>query len=561
MSVIEKFLFIYNLLKKIDNLNEDSIKNLNESKRKIKLYLLDDLYQLNKSEKNYLQMSFIRKQQADLLEWNYSNKNESDLKEILYLKSLKKFAINSLHEKFLVQESAFLSEYYKSLENKKLSNENSLFTSIQFEICKQLCGYYEKLDENCLKFTRILNAESKFAQLASNSIIKTCSLEKPTTQVHLPHHGHLYFRIGFFGKCLKFESIQNRYFLYKHKSYEMLSNIQNLIKNKLSYSKWSDSQSEGLIQINNVALLHHNQEPDAKVKESKETCFIQICAVNKIEKAKLLELIEEMSEQDEKIVNILQNFEANSSFYYFDRPFYAKNSENKSLSVIDEETVEEFERVKEQESVENLWIERSVLILDEISVKYENLSQYEEIKFVYKILLNPIRNAISDINEKTKELKHFVVQFTTNNSNNTNLNIIHSLQPLTMRLLGCLDARVNGGLIKYVKELLNENVMVKTKYCKNKQILLSQLYQSIKDQLNVLESGLSIHDRILKDVEIRFRDLSANVGINGNLTSRSSEPSENYSEHIKHMNELNKHLIECLKIIENELNERWSKFS
>lgn len=476
----------------------------------------------------------------------------------MYLKSLKKFAINSLHEKFLLQESVFLSEFHKFHKSIDVgvNDKESLLTSIQFEICKQLCGYYEKLDENCLKFTRILNAESKFAQLASNSDLKGPS------PPHHQQHGHLYFRIGLFGKCLKFESIQNKYFLYKHKSYEMLSNIQNLIKTKLSTQPDSDT----------VALLHHNQDPDQDVKLSQDKCFIQICAVNKVDRLKLIDLVDEMSDQDEDPVmcksltemrSRLSRFDPNSSFYYFDRPFYRHRSSQSSLisSVIDDENTEEFERAKESESVENLWIERSVLILDENSFKYENLSQYEEIKSIFRIMLNPIRNAISDINEKTKEMKHFVVQFTSTNSNNTNLNIIHSLQPLTMRLLGCLDARVNGGLIKYVKELLNvESVVVKIK-TKSKLKLLNQLYLSIREQLNVLESGLSIHDRILKDVEVRFRDMTSNGTGNSNSNGNGRADSmENYSEHIKHMNELNGHLIDCLKIIENELNERWSKF-
>lgn len=42
---------------------------LAECRKKLKLLLLEDLYALNKAEKCWLQMSFIRKQQADLLEW------------------------------------------------------------------------------------------------------------------------------------------------------------------------------------------------------------------------------------------------------------------------------------------------------------------------------------------------------------------------------------------------------------------------------------------------------------------------------------------------------------
>ncbi len=119
------------------------------------------------------------------------------------------------------------------------------------------------------------------------------------------------------------------------------------------------------------------------------------------------------------------------------------------------------EHIKENESVENLWLERSILITDECTNKFEtNLTQFEEVKNIHKILLNPLRNAINDINEKTKELKQFIAHFKSNGSLGLSYSSqIHNLQPLTMRLLGCLDARVNGGLIKYVKELFTQNLI------------------------------------------------------------------------------------------------------
>lgn len=302
-----------------------------------------------------------------------------------------------------------------------------------------------------------------------------------------------------------------------------------------------------------MSLLHHNHDPETRLKESHTGCYLQICALNRIDKNKLLELIEETSD-DVDTSNfaqaLVQLVQKSSHFYYFDRPFYL----NPPSSLID----------VDKESVENLWIERTVLVQDELALHYEPLTAFDEIQTSFKLMLNPIRNAISDINEKTKELKHFVVQFTTNLNgglNSTSLNTIHSLQPLTMRLLGCLDARVNGGLIKYVRELLTSEQTRK----KKKKSLLHQLYLSIKDQLNVLESGLSIHDRILRDVEIKFSKDLAEFG-NETFTETSATASstnkyqKNYVEHIKHMNELNKHLIECLKLVTLELNERWAKF-
>ncbi len=338
---------------------------------------------------------------------------------------------------------------------------------------------------------------------------------------------------------------------------------------------------------------------------------MKICAVNRIDKAKLLDLVDEMLDLNEDETEIYKNhfdlkqmrefkskqLSATSReqtsvgyFYYFDRPFYlrsnAETSRPSSKTYPIEEDVllidEEYDQVikEQQESVENLWIERNVLVLDELHVKCENLTQFEEVNSTCRIYLNPIRNAINDINEKTKELKHFVIEFTTNNvtnsltnanmtgNNSVFLNIMHNLQPLTMRLLGCLDARVNGGLIKYIVKLLDSNLAV-VKYSKKRRGLFHQLYMSIKDQLSVLESGLSIHDRILRDVEAHFRDgnNSATNGSNGQSSSRSDTNSsggnsdnKNYFDHIKHMTELNRHLISCLKIIENELNDRWSKF-
>lgn len=326
---------------------------------------------------------------------------------------------------------------------------------MQSEICKQLSAYYEKLEDP--SFTHSLqNAESKFLQLAAASRSDPRPTKADNKQPQLDseanksnQHGHLYFRVGIFGSALTLTSISNKYFLYKHHSCEMLSNIQSLILNKisktfdwhqdqtLSLASESNDDSECGSSIHKVSLLHHNQMPDASLKQNTDASCLQICAVNRLEAQKLLDLVDEMveSKESDEIKSQLSKADANALFYYFDRPFYMSTS-----------------RANEAESVENLWIERSLLVVDESAARCENLSQYEEIKATFKVLLNPVRNAINDINEKTKELKGFIVQFSTSNGGQVcQMNVMHNLQPLTMRLLGCLDARVNGGLIKYVK--------------------------------------------------------------------------------------------------------------
>lgn len=205
----------------------------------------------------------------------------------------------------------------------------------------------------------------------------------------------------------------------------------------LSLASESNDESECGSSIHKVSLLHHNQMPDVSLKKNTYASCLQICAVNRLEAHKLLDLVDEMveSKESDEIKMRLSKADRNALFYYFDRPFYMSTS-----------------RANEAESVENLWIERSLLVIDENAARFESLSQYEEVKATFKVLLNPVRNAINDINDKTKELKSFIVQFSTNSGGQVcQMNVMHNLQPLTMRLLGCLDARVNGGLIKYVK--------------------------------------------------------------------------------------------------------------
>lgn len=359
-------------------------------------------------------------------------------------------------------------------------------------------------------------------------------LEERSTQ-----HGHLYFRVGIFGKALTLGSITNKYFLYKHPTYEMLSNIQSLLLNKLSTTMpiadyhnqtLSNMETHNSSVIYKTSLLHHNQMPDMSVQNDPDICALQICAVNRLENWKLVDLIDEMVESKETVAmkDELLKLDRNLGLYYFDRPFYRQD-----LKII-----------------ENLWIERSLLLVDyEGSIRFENMCQYEEVRSVFKILLSPIRNAINDIDEKTRELKAFIVQFKVDSEVkiNSQFSIMQSLQPLTMRLLGCLDARVNGGLIKYVKELFSQS-LVTSKQFRKKSYLMNQFYTSVKDQLCVLESGLSIHERNLQRAQIAE-------------SKGDNTENENVLENLKHMNQLNEHLTECLRHIEHELNERWNSLS
>ena len=96
ISIIEKFLLICQLLKQIDQVSSDNklFSNMslaNESKRRIKMNLLDELYALHKLEKNYLHMSFVRKEQVNL---NFFIVNHIQLNLFLQLIFLRLICLN-----------------------------------------------------------------------------------------------------------------------------------------------------------------------------------------------------------------------------------------------------------------------------------------------------------------------------------------------------------------------------------------------------------------------------------------------------------------------------------
>jgi hypothetical protein len=83
------------------------------------------------------------------------------------------------------------------------------------------------------------------------------------------------------------------------------------------------------------------------------------------------------------------------------------------------------------------------------------LNEFVEIEEIVRLSLNPVLNAINDISEKLNELRQFIKDFTVSMDVSATCNMMKSLQPLTMRLIGCLDAPINGGLRVYIRKLLN----------------------------------------------------------------------------------------------------------
>lgn len=126
--------------------------------------------------------------------------------------------------------------------------------------------------------------------------------------------------------------------------------------------------------IHNVSLLHYNHEPDQRVKDASNGCFLQICALNRFDNRRQLEtLIDETSDDTEMILGAATStslsqlhslagpVSAQYEFFYFDRPFYLNSwSQPHSSPVVD--NVIGSDGAAKVESVENLWIERTILV-------------------------------------------------------------------------------------------------------------------------------------------------------------------------------------------------------
>jgi len=78
---------------------------------------------------------------------------------------------------------------------------------------------------------------------------------------------------------------------------------------------------------------------------------------------------------------------------------------------------------------------------------------------------------------------------------------------------------------------------------------MNQLYLSFKEMLEVLDNALGIHERDLYKVG------------EPPVSNNSENERDSFMEDLKHMNQLNDHFKECLKLVNRELNEQWAKFS
>jgi len=486
------------------------------------LHLIKHLIKLNKRERNFLQVAFLLKEKVSLVENNYLTHvdpshchNYKQMIEIYFLDSLKYFSLMLLSNQIL--------ESYHNL--------NGNFSSL---IQLNFFQFYKNLFRNSKYLNLAVVMQAKFNEL----------MNEANRNLADRHQSFMVYRIGFFGASFfSTASLNNKYYLHFAKC--NANNHQLLSKLKSDFNK------------KNIVLLNYNYEPGDEIKSNNSNSYLQICLLNCIDKASLVKLINVLHDGEKSFImkEMLRNYDDVHLFFYYDRPFYAKkkldmNGESFSNRASVQSTNSSLGgdlEASQEDSIDRLWLERNILLVSQRNL----LNEFVEIEEIVRLSLNPVLNAINDINEKLNELRQFIKDFTVNIDVGATCNMMKSLQPLTMRLIGCLDAPINGGLRVYIRKFLNQSFLAGL-FCGDKariNYFSQKLYFCIKEQLGVLASGLTIHGRLLNESDASNGDNQAFIKF------------KTLNNKFDNMKQLDEHLISCYKSIENELNQNWMEVS
>lgn len=132
-------------------------------------------------------------------------------------------------------------------------------------------------------------------------------------------------------------------------------------------------------------------------------------------------------------------------------------------------------------SITDLWVCNTYLITKEL---FPNIKRESEVVEITEKEITPIENSIMVIEDKNAELEQKIdIAQTTNEWSSS----------FTMALKGVIDAAVNGGVDIYKKAFFTEE------YEKNNPFhvpYINQLKNLLKQQINILDRGLQIHQSI-----------------------------------------------------------------
>ena len=147
---------------------------------------------------------------------------------------------------------------------------------------------------------------------------------------------------------------------------------------------------------------------------------------------------------------------------------------------------------------QTLWVERSTF---ETSSSLPGILRWFEVMSVTTENISPIQHACEMISNKNNELRQLTMtesqqQQSESPHPNNNLQSSSNVLKLTQSLQGVIDAAVNGGVAKYASAFFSPDF----DDLASGQFVL-QLHNLLMEQVNVLESALSVHERLVsKDI-------------------------------------------------------------
>ncbi|KAG1701194.1 Dedicator of cytokinesis protein 3 [Nymphon striatum] len=249
-----------------------------------------------------------------------------------------------------------------------------------------------------------------------------------------------YFRVGFYGMSFPL-FVRNKVFIYRGLEYERIEAFTQRLQTEFPTAQ----------------AMMKNTPPDESVMNS-DSQYIQICNVRPVPEE--LPELEGVDIPDKVLSYYLVN---DVRKFLLDRPVHK--------GTIDKEN--EFK---------SLWIERTTLVISE---PLPSILRWFEVVEKTVVDLSPIEVACETVEKMNKELRHLISQYTADPK--------RTISPLSMRLQGVIDSAVNGGIAKYQEAFFCGNFSIENP---DHSEHISILKASIIEQVQILEGGLSLHDRL-----------------------------------------------------------------
>ena len=168
-----------------------------------------------------------------------------------------------------------------------------------------------------------------------------------------------------------------------------------------------------------------------------------------------------------------------------------------------------------------MWVERSTF---KTSSSLPGILRWFEVVAVTTENISPIQHACEMVGNKNAELRQLTMtesqqQLFSDHNHHSSSNVLK----LTQCLQGVIDAAVNGGVAKYASAFFSPNF---DDLASGQYVL--QLHNLLMEQVNVLESALSVHERLVSN-DIR--------PLHAHLVERFSQMKRSLPQQIKLPNE------------------------